>query len=106
VCDMDTLDINFEGSSVIVKSRKMSVGRVALQIRETRGLEVGEPEGRMEKIDKRNTSMKYGRLPVITGTVYHEVLTAWSNGGRLRVRQPDPLPASILAIIPEVTVDG
>lgn len=41
-----------------------------------------------------------------TGTIELQLDANWSKNGRLIVEQNDPLPMTILAVIPRVTVGG
>jgi hypothetical protein len=41
-----------------------------------------------------------------TGTIDINIDANWGKGGRIYVKQSDPLPLSILAVIPSISVGG
>lgn len=101
ISDIETLNVDFN-SREVVQSRKKAISRVALEVEETRGLQVGKDFNNLEEGKEREPEDGYGNIPATTGTQFIDVGTEWSTGGRLVVRQDNPLPATILALIPEV----
>ena len=45
-------------------------------------------------------------LESITGQVEISISNNWQGKGRVFIRQSDPLPLTVLAVIPEVTIGG
>lgn len=104
-CDLETLDIDFQGGQTL-QSRKKSISRLALQVRDTRGLKAGANETSLYEFKERNVAHAYGSMPAITGEQKLDLSLSWSDGGKMFIRQGYPLPATILAIIPEVDISG
>lgn len=45
-------------------------------------------------------------IPLVSGISEIRISTQWDEAGRVYIQQPDPLPLTILALIPEVTISG
>jgi hypothetical protein len=106
LAEIETLDIDFQSPQGTVQSRKKAIDRVALRVRDTRGLSVGASADKQYEFKERNVSDGYNRISEITGEQRVHIATDWSDGGRMVIQQKYPLPATILAIIPEVVVGG
>lgn len=108
--DMETLDIDAPGGSSI-KDKKLLVKTVGLMLEATRGLFLGtkpptsdtaDPiEGLYEMREDEDTADDDAPPSLITD--YNEVRTeaTFNRNGRVFVRQIDPIPATILAAIPQ-----
>lgn len=105
--DLETLDIDtVEGESL--KDSKMAVTRVGLFVESTRGVWAGDqpPAGAtavdgLSEFSPRETDDPVTTPPTpATGYTFVNVQGRWSRGGRVFVRQIDPLPVSVLAILP------
>jgi hypothetical protein len=102
--DFETLDLNVQGQSL--QDKVKNIRSVTFIVEKTRGLWAGpDPDHLLELSPK--TSWEYDK-PVAeeTGPMKANVISDWSEGGRVFVRQSDPLPATILAALPEVQVGG
>lgn len=110
--DFQTLDLEILGGETL-SDKKKHVPFVTLLVEASRGLWAGEPnEDRSVNPDdlvewqQRAVEDEYATMAGITGKVEISIKSSWNLGGRVHVRQRDPLPLSILAIIPSVTVGG
>ena len=45
-------------------------------------------------------------IDLLTGRAEIPISNKWEGNGRIFIRQADPLPLSVLAVIPEVTIGG
>jgi hypothetical protein len=102
--DFETLDLNVQGQSM--QDKVKNVRSVTLIVEDTRGLQAGPDADHLLGIMPM-MSGQYG-TPVSseTGTIKANIISDWSEGGRVFVRQSNPLPATILAAIPEVAIGG
>lgn len=102
--DLETLDINAQGQSL--QDRLKNVAAVSLIVEKTRGLLAGPNADYLLEV-KPQMSGTYN-LPVeeVTGPMDINIISDWSKGGRVFLRQEDPLPATILAAIPQVAVSN
>lgn len=104
-CDINTLNVDFQNGETL-QSRKKAISNVTFRVRDTRGLAGGQDENSLYEIKERDVSQGYGSIPPITGEQQLNIATNWTEGGQVYLRQRYPLPATILAIIPEVEVSG
>jgi len=106
VSDVETLDIDVTGSDTVVDER-MTVNEVSLYVHNTRGLYYGA------KAPPTDTSVQglypqktqVGReleIAMLNGLVSKIVSSKWAEGGRMFLRQIDPLPFACQSII----IDG
>ena len=103
IADLETLDIvaQVEAGG---QAKKKVVTSVTLKVEKSRGFWAGPNEDQLTE-KKQRTDEDYG-VPtrMTTGTQKLIIKSGWNSNGRILVRQVDPLPLSVLAIIPEVVV--
>lgn len=81
---------------------KQRVPRTLLRVKNTRGLQVGPDADNLE--DLPQTIVQYDTpLELFTGTVQSSVGQSWGEYGQVFIRQPYPLPANLLALVPVVS---
>jgi hypothetical protein len=103
VAEVETLEIN-AGMQESTKPRNKRINRVSLVLQDTRSIKAGTTRDRLEGLEPRSLFDDYQAPPALK----QETWEAWISGtfekaGRVIVRQEDPLPMTLLAIIPEVT---
>jgi hypothetical protein len=105
---MQTLDLDLgqvQGLGT-VQGRMKSVSEVTLRVQDTRGIFLGT--------DARGSAC---RVQAARTEAWNEAIQAlyrrycritpdwdWTNGGNMWVKQTDPLPMTILALMPDVTM--
>ncbi|PHR17883.1 MAG: hypothetical protein COA41_11335 [Sphingopyxis sp.] len=107
LAEAETLEIDWadRDSSTKLDARKVIPG-VTLFLEASRNFWAGSGPDKLYE-QKAPYRVQYNSaLPLQTGVSSMKISTAWSEKGRVYVQQPDPLPLSILAIIPDVTVSG
>lgn len=104
VSDIETLNINVQGQSI--QDKVKNVRSVTLIVEKTRGLQAGPDEANLLELSPLSSWQYDQPVEEETGTVKVNIVTGWTDGGRVLIRQANPLPASILAVIPEVQVGG
>ena len=100
VCDLETL--NIEAGPPTLQGRLKVINEVTLRVKDTRGLSVGPTSSRLVDIKER-LGENYG-YPTMLVTGDEKVLIdpSWNTQGRVFVRQSNPLPATVVAIIPRL----
>jgi hypothetical protein len=105
VSDFETLDIDTpEGASL--KEKKLLINRIGIEVANTRGLFTGSlvPASDADQSGLYEAKSRYAEawnapVNLLTDTFSVNITATWSNRGRFFVRQVDPLPASVLAVI-------
>ena len=99
-CDLETL--NIEAGQPTMQGRQKAVGEVVLRVKDTRGLSAGPTSDRLVDIKER-LGENFG-FPTLLATGDERVLIdpSWNTQGRVFVRQANPLPATVVAIIPRI----
>lgn len=100
VCDLETL--NLEAGQPTLQGRQKVVNEVVLRVQATRGLSAGPTVGRLVDIKERTSEQPGFPTALTTGDERVLVDPDWSTAGRVFVRQSNPLPATLLAIIPRL----
>jgi len=108
--DMETLDIDqIEGESIADK--KKQINRVTLFVESSRGIFAGNsaPTGSnilegLEELKIRDDEGYDDPVNLKTGVVEVNIRPEWNSNGRVFIRQTDPLPLSVLAIVPSGSI--
>lgn len=101
--DFITLDLAVASGEVIREKRK-SIARVFFQLDNTLGLSAGPTEDKLRPMKLRRAEPYDDPITPFTGL--HDLLVdaQWGTSGSLFVRQADPCPASVVAILPDVII--
>ncbi len=108
---MQTLDLDLGPVRGLgsVQARFKSVSEVSLRVELTRGIFVGPEDG--DRLSVAQTEYKQRRteawdeaIGLYTGDITIGVSWDWSKGGNAWIKQFDPLPMTILAVMPDVTI--
>lgn len=103
--DLETLDLEIMGGETLTSKQK-SVNGVDVLVEASRGLWTGEDFDHLREWKQRKSSDNYAPIPLFTGHVPVAIGASWNQGGRVCVRQRDPLPLTILNVTPTVKVGG
>lgn len=98
--DIETLSVNYQGETL--QTRKVAIARVGVAVKKTRGLRAGINSDKLYELKERTVSDGYGGINAKTKTQLFELGGDWVDQGKVFVRQSYPLPATILAFIPEL----
>lgn len=109
---LQTLDLDLGNVSGLgtVQGRQKSVAEVTLRVETTRGIWIGPKDGpRSEtgplvEYKQRSTEAWNEAIQLYTGDIRITPPWDWSNGGNMWIKQFDPLPMTILAIMPDIAI--
>ena len=92
-----------------VQGRMKSISEVTLRVEDTRGIFVGPYDGdrdsrHLVEYKQRSTEAWNEAIRLYTGDLRITTPWDWNTNGSTWVKQFDPLPMTILAIMPDVTV--
>ena len=80
--------------------KKKRVNRVTVLLESSRGGFVGRPGATLREFKQRTGASTDGEVPLVTGPEEINITTEWDQTGGVLVQQTDPLPMTILAIVP------
>lgn len=112
VSALQTLDLdlgNVQGLGT-VQGRMKSVAEVTLRVEKTRGIWTGPKDGgrddesRLVEYKQRSTEAWNEAIQLYTGDIRITPHWDWNTGGNMWVKQFDPLPMTILAVMPDVAI--
>lgn len=88
-----------------IQGKKKKIVAATLKVHETRGLKWGPTLDALTEVKERS-NQNYGQaIPLQTGDQSVTMHPSWNNYGQIYVVQDNPLPASVLAVIPEVVME-
>lgn len=102
---VETLDINFAGQETILDKKKI-INKADIMVQDSRGIFAGTPGGKMYEYPQREFEFYDDPVSNRTGLITVDLESEWDKSGRVIITQSDPLPLSILSIIPKVSVGG
>lgn len=92
-----------------VQGRMKSISEVTLRVERTRGIFVGPYDGprtseKLVEYRQRSTEAWNEAIRLYTGDIRITPQWDWNDQGSMWVKQFDPLPMTVLAIMPDVTI--
>lgn len=101
----ETLDVNVNNQETLL-DKKQLINTVTLVVNASRGIFASTPGGKWYEYPQREFEFYDDQVNDATGKVEIKLDSQWDKNGRVKIRQTDPLPLSVLAVIPRVTVGG
>lgn len=101
----ETLDVNVNNQETLL-DKKQLINTVTLIVNASRGIFASTPGGQWYEYPQREFEFYDDQVNDATGKVEIKLDSQWDKNGRVKIRQTDPLPLSVLAVIPRVTVGG
>ncbi|MGV6475351.1 hypothetical protein [Azotobacter vinelandii] len=99
--DFETLDITMANSQAFLGAKKR-INNVVVLCQESRGIFAGPRSDKLREFKQRSTE-NYGEpINLLTGRAEIVIDATWTDTGRLFIRQTDPLPLTILGVMPNV----
>lgn len=105
ISDIETLSLNTQNGATL-HGRVKNIGSVVLLVQETKGVLVGQDADHLYLTPAVPSGTYTDADEEVDGTLEVNIASNWSTAGRVLVRQEDPLPATILGIIPKVEIGG
>jgi hypothetical protein len=103
--DFETLDIS-PNLSETIRDKQKNIPAVRMIVEKSRGIFAGKDAANLLEYKQRTNENYDQPVETLTGLAEIRVVSNWNTSGRIFVRQSDPLPLAILAVIPEVNVGG
>ena len=102
---METLDLELKNANETVLDKKISVTGLTVRVEESRGIFAGKDKKNLYE-HKTDRDDYESPIELLTGQADIPISNNWQGKGRVFIRQSDPLPLTVLAVIPEVTIGG
>jgi hypothetical protein len=104
VSDFETLPI--ASAQADTRDKKKIINHISLIVENSRGIWAGPDADHLTEA-KREAFTQYTDTKLqTTGLMDFRIQATWNKNGNVFTRQVDPLPMSILNVIPEVTYGG
>lgn len=103
--DLETLNIEAPLPDGTMQGRKLRVSKVTIRVLNSKGGYIGPDEDHL-KLIKSNFADYSTTTALYTGDLKHSLGGGYADGGRMFIRQTDPLPITVLALMPLVSVAG
>ena len=103
--DIESLNIAM-GAPDNSMAKKKNIAKVYLLVENSRGIWAGRDYNHLMEFKQRSLETYGQPTQLLTGLARIDIVTNWDQGGTFVVRQTDPLPLTINALIPEVAVGG
>jgi len=104
--ELETLNVDVPLPDGTMQGRKVKISQVVLRFLNTRGGYIGPTSNDLHEI-ANNFRTTYGTaLDLFSGDIKELLGGHYSDGGRIFIKQSDPLPMTVLALIPSVSPGG
>jgi hypothetical protein len=87
-----------------VESKRKRVVGVGVRLQETRGLKIGRTLDQLYELRERTTELYSSPTFAVNGMKYKIISTNWDTEGQTYFVQDDPLPATLLGLVPDLEV--
>lgn len=103
--DFETLDITLQNNQSFLGNKKR-INQVVVLCQESRGIFAGPDADHLDEF-KQRAGENYGEpIELLTGRAEMDVQCQWDANGCLFIRQSDPIPLTILGVMPNVQSGG
>jgi hypothetical protein len=100
ITDIETLNIDSFSSRGTLQGLKKHISYVTVRFDRSRGLWIGPNNGDLTEMKQREDEAMSDPTTLLTGDKRIPIPPSWDTNGRLFMRQRDPLPLTILAVVP------
>ncbi len=105
VSQLQTLSMQPEGMQMQVQDYRKKISAVAVRVADTRGLKVGPNFSSLTEIKERSAQVSMGAaIPLFTGDERVVIDSQYLVDDNVCIQQDNPLPCTILGVIPEVSI--
>lgn len=104
ISDIETL--NIEASSGTIQGMLKSMAGAVFRFKQTRGVLVGPASDQLEQWDQREFEPFGAPTDQFSGDHEATFVPDWTTDGRCFIRQPYPLPVTLLAAVPKFEIGG
>lgn len=106
VSDFESLNVDYQTNNGTIQSQFIKISSVTFVFSDTRGGYVGTDFDDLVEVVQYNGQPTGTPIPLQSWSYDFTPDSGYIKGGRVCYRQVDPLPVTILAIIPDTTIGG
>lgn len=107
ISDIALLPPEVETGRGTIQSMIQRIGRIGLLLHRTQGIKYGPNENTLTDMIVRSGAHNMDKTPpLVTGFVKEDFPSGYSNEARVLLRQDLPIPATVLAVVTEMEVNG
>lgn len=99
-----SLPLDGSGQQGTIQGQKKKVTNVALRFNNTRGLHIGTQADNLTPIKMRTNENAGQPIDLYTGIKRVTINQRWVDDIQIFMHQPDPIPVTILSLLPEVVI--
>jgi hypothetical protein len=106
-CQLQTLniDVGEGGPGGSIQGKLKKIGAVTIRVKDTRGLKAGRTPATVVPVKEWNSNVWMGGpLPLVTGDQRLILDPQYDVGGQMWLQLDDPVPATVLGLVPELSV--
>jgi hypothetical protein len=100
--DLQTLDVELADQLGVSQGRKKTIPRVAVSLYKSRGMQIGPDENNLDEVGFRTLADGENPIALYTGDKTKDIPAGYETKGGLFIRNSDPIPLTVLAIMPEI----
>lgn len=105
--ELETMNLEIQTDTGSVQSKKKKIPRVSIRVLESCGGKIGaSSDGELDDLQWHTGDDYGGPMLLFTGDKMIRPPSGYNDDGRILIRQEDPLPFTLLAIIPEIVLGG
>jgi len=102
--DLETLDVELADQLGVSQGREKTIPKVTISVKDSRGMSVGPDADNLDEVKYRTLSDGENPIALFTGDKTIDIPAGYESKGGLFIRNTDPIPLSILAIMPEIVL--
>ena len=105
--DLQTLEVTTatKTESSLLSTRKL-INSLIVMVEESRGIWAGQDEKNLWEFKQRDDEAMAEPTQTLTGKAQIYISADWASQGNVFIRQEDPLPLTVNAVLPEVVMGG
>jgi hypothetical protein len=105
IAQLQTMPLDLGDQKDSIQGKRKKISALSIRLSQTRGLSFGQSFVNMTPIKEWSQGQFLGQtIPLVTGDERVIMDPLWDVPGQICLQQDNPLPATILGVIPEVTV--
>jgi hypothetical protein len=102
---LQTMYLDVSGGAETVQGKRKKINALTVRVKDTRGLSTGRTFSTLVPIKEQNANVPPGTpVPLISYDERVVMDPLWDVPGQICIQQSNPLPATVLGVIPEITV--